>query len=189
MKRPYIKFTGNYSQLKHMGYTFQKLYASNYMQWENDGFRVWKRGAELTIDRLTNYEGSFLELILSYRNSGKKIETTESRFSNSAYLTILQNNKDYSVKIWDDSAKEKYLKQEKELTGWYEKVKEVMPEEESNSYWNWKQQNLEWLEEKFGKEPEHKYQRELIDLSIVLRLIKMIDQGLIELAYFEIKDS
>jgi len=43
----YVKFTGDYSKLKGMGFTFQKLFAGNYMQWEKDGFRVWKKGAEL----------------------------------------------------------------------------------------------------------------------------------------------
>lgn len=43
----YVKFTGEYSKLKGMGFTFQKLFAGNYMQWEKNGFRVWKRGAEL----------------------------------------------------------------------------------------------------------------------------------------------
>lgn len=43
----YVKFTGDYSKLKGMGFTFQKLFAGNYMQWEKNGFRVWKKGAEL----------------------------------------------------------------------------------------------------------------------------------------------
>ncbi len=43
----YVKFTGDYSKLKSMGFTFQKLFAGNYMQWEKNGFRVWKKGAEL----------------------------------------------------------------------------------------------------------------------------------------------
>lgn len=71
----YIKFIGDYSQLKHLGFVFQNLYAGNYMQWNNDGFRVWKRGAELTIDGLVNYEGAFLKLILDMRE--KKLKTTQ----------------------------------------------------------------------------------------------------------------
>ena len=46
----YVKFLGDYSKLKGMGFTFQKLYASNYMQWEKNSFRVWKKGAELEHD-------------------------------------------------------------------------------------------------------------------------------------------
>ena len=47
----YVKFTGDYSMLKSMGFTFQKLFANNYMQWAKDGFRVWKRGHDITHDR------------------------------------------------------------------------------------------------------------------------------------------
>jgi len=46
-ERGYVKFTGDYSKLKSMGFTFQKLFAGNYMQWEKNGFRIWKKGAEL----------------------------------------------------------------------------------------------------------------------------------------------
>lgn len=59
----YIKFTGEYAKLKELGYVFQKLFANNYMQWNNNGFRVWKKGAELTIDKFTNYEGAVFELL------------------------------------------------------------------------------------------------------------------------------
>ena len=34
-----------------MGFTFQKLFAGNYMQWERDGFRIWKKGSDITHDR------------------------------------------------------------------------------------------------------------------------------------------
>lgn len=50
-ERGYVKFTGDYSKLKGMGFTFQKLFAGNYMQWCRNHFRVWKRGAELEHDR------------------------------------------------------------------------------------------------------------------------------------------
>ena len=75
----YIKFTGQYNKLKSMGYYFQKLYASNYMQWcfdkpqeyKNDtGIRIWKKGADLSIDRVVNHTGAFLEVLL---NDGVKM--------------------------------------------------------------------------------------------------------------------
>jgi hypothetical protein len=47
----YVKFTGDYSKLKGMGFTFQKLYAGNYMQWCRNHFRVWKRGSDITHDQ------------------------------------------------------------------------------------------------------------------------------------------
>lgn len=77
-----IRFTGDYSQLKSMGYSFQKLYAGNYMQWANESTehlcstRVWKKGAEVTIDELTNYEGFFFDELLKLKATGKKLPIT-----------------------------------------------------------------------------------------------------------------
>lgn len=50
MSDQYAKFTYDYAKLKPMGFTFQRLFASNYMQWEKDGFRVWKKGNDVTSD-------------------------------------------------------------------------------------------------------------------------------------------
>ncbi len=52
----YLKFTGSYNQLKGLGYDFQKLYAGNYMQWCKNGFRIWKRGSEITHDSVDLYK-------------------------------------------------------------------------------------------------------------------------------------
>ncbi len=65
MLNKYIRFTGDYGKLKSMGFGFQRLFAGNYMQWCNKNTRVWKRGTEVTHDRLTNFEGAFLELYLA----------------------------------------------------------------------------------------------------------------------------
>ena len=72
MSHKYIKFTGDYAKLKSMGYVFQKLYASNYMQWchEDTGIRVWKRGSDVSIGCVINHTGVFLEALL---NGGIKI--------------------------------------------------------------------------------------------------------------------
>ena len=52
IKVPYINFTGDYAELKNCGFKFQKLYATNYMQWSLEEFhlRVWKVGHEITRD-------------------------------------------------------------------------------------------------------------------------------------------
>lgn len=50
----YVKFTGDFAQLKNMGFKFQKLYANNYMQWEKGGFRVWKGAKDVTSDRISD---------------------------------------------------------------------------------------------------------------------------------------
>lgn len=65
-KRGYVKFTGDYSKLKDMGYGFQKLYASNYMQWEKNGFRIWKKGHDITHDEYNLYK-----LITFFRTNPK----------------------------------------------------------------------------------------------------------------------
>ncbi len=52
----YVRFTGKYAQLKSMGFSFQKLYASNYMQWAKDGFRIWKKGSDITHDSIDLYK-------------------------------------------------------------------------------------------------------------------------------------
>jgi len=73
MTHQYIKFTGDYSKLKSMGYAFQRLYAGNYMQWCSENgegdLRVWKRGAELTIGPFINHEGALLAQLIEYRES------------------------------------------------------------------------------------------------------------------------
>lgn len=74
--RLYLAFHGDYSALKHRGFVFQKLYANNYMQWSLEtkkhiGYiRVWKRGAEVTVDELTNFAGSFFQGLLALQASG-----------------------------------------------------------------------------------------------------------------------
>jgi len=93
----FIKFTGDYSKLKSMGYEFQALYASNYMQWSkaSDGewsptTRVWKKGTEVTMDALTNYEGAFFELYMDYKNRGEEIPWHTSNFlGKSTYLRVI----------------------------------------------------------------------------------------------------
>ena len=61
-----ISFTGDYSQLKTMGFKFQKLYAANYMQWhhEESGIHIWKKGADVTINCVTGMEGQLLQMML-----------------------------------------------------------------------------------------------------------------------------
>ena len=97
----YIKFTGVYTELKNMGYTFQKLYASNYMQWCHDdtGIRVWKKGADVTIDAVVNYTGQFLEVLL---NGGLTLKTS-SFFPNSEPYAVVYTNRDTRELTGDDT--------------------------------------------------------------------------------------
>ncbi len=80
MKQGYLKFTGDYSKLKSMGYTFQKLYANNYMSWRKSGLLIYKRGAEVTI---TNYDG--YALINFFRTNPKCRRSKQSIFFYKVY--------------------------------------------------------------------------------------------------------
>lgn len=61
----YVAFTGEYDQLKSMGFEFQKLYANNYQQWNLEDLRVWKKGAELTFDRDPNRFAMILDFLMT----------------------------------------------------------------------------------------------------------------------------
>jgi len=76
----YLKFTGEYNQLKSLGFEFQKLYANDYLQWSKEEVRVWKKGAQVTIDCLTNYEGAFLKLLESNKANGKSMRVIDNSF-------------------------------------------------------------------------------------------------------------
>ena len=101
----YIKFTGDYSKLKPMGYEFQRLFAGNYMQWSkaSDGewsptTRIWKKGTEVTMDALTNYEGAFFELYMEYKTNGKEIPWyTSTSLGTHTWLRVITNNVDRTV--------------------------------------------------------------------------------------------
>ena len=86
----YIKFTGEYSKLKSMGFTSQRLYAGNYMQWCNNDTRVWKKGAEVTMGRLTNFEGLFFEL---YTETNPE----DLEFTRYGHLPVILDRKGNSV--------------------------------------------------------------------------------------------
>lgn len=100
----FIRFTGDYSKLKSMGYGFQKLYAANYMQWCNGDTRVWKKGAEVTLDTLTNFEGPFFELLMLHLDNRIPIEFRHN------CLAVICNGDDHTVSLdrtayrkqWDD---------------------------------------------------------------------------------------
>lgn len=65
----YVKFTGDYSKLKTIGYKFQKLYASNYMQWNKGDLRVWRKGSDITHDEFNLYD------FLSFMRTNPELRT------------------------------------------------------------------------------------------------------------------
>lgn len=104
----YIKFTGDYSKLLSMGFEFQKLYANNYMQWSkgtgidwSPETRVWKKGAEVTLDCIHTYEGVFFEKYLEYKTAGEPLPYYHykglSGGEGTDVLRIITNRKDRSL--------------------------------------------------------------------------------------------
>ena len=98
-----IKFTGDYSKLKPMGYEFQKLFAGNYMQWcKRSGgewsptTRIFKKGADVCMDHLTNFEGPFFELYMDYKNRGEELPWEDMMYSGRS-LKLVTKQSDFSV--------------------------------------------------------------------------------------------
>lgn len=52
----WVKFTGEYGKLKTMGYTFQKLYAANYMSWHRGDLFIFKKGHDITHSEMNLYD-------------------------------------------------------------------------------------------------------------------------------------
>ena len=60
-----IKFTGDFKDLKPMGFTFHKLFARNYKVYEKDGLWIWvHRGGYVEIDDHYGNSGYIAEMIL-----------------------------------------------------------------------------------------------------------------------------
>ena len=116
MEVGWVKFTGDYSILKSMGFGFQKLYAANYMQWHKNGIRVWKRGNDITFDEVNLYKliklleipqgHRFTDSVLSFYKVYDDINTNKYHLvpwdeGLRMYLTF------FDTKNWDDSMQNK----------------------------------------------------------------------------------
>ena len=172
----YIKFIGDYSKLISMGYEFQKLYASNYMQWSkaSDGewsptTRVWKKGTEVTMDALTNYEGTFFELYIGYKNRGEELPWHTSNFlGKSTYLRLITNNTDRSVSFDYDT----YINQEKaNHAAWDKAEKKGIPPDEMPK-----------------DEFSHDLQSVVLSPKTLTALDEFIKLGWVELGTIEVQD-
>lgn len=128
----FIEFSGDYSKLKSMGFSFQKLYAGNYMQWAHSdsefgsSTRIWKKGSEVTIDRLTNYEGFFLEALLKAR-----VEKIPLKMLTENAITYIKNPETKEI-FFDEESIQEARRQRKLTDEFYSKDRdenEEPPEE------------------------------------------------------------
>ena len=119
----YVKFTGEYAKLKEMGFEFQKLYASNYMQWSKNGFRVWKRGGDITHDDCDLYKLiTFLETKPICRTGSKHI----------TFFKVYDNKgNDYCYHPFDDE----HIKQYRDVMDAWGKVNDDTHEDKLPPQW------------------------------------------------------
>lgn len=78
----HIRFTGDFKDLKPMGYKFQKMYASNYNCWHKhtdpkgfgESIWVWQRGREVDFNSLGIYSYIVLEEVVFKNRIGYTID-------------------------------------------------------------------------------------------------------------------
>lgn len=86
MSYKYVKFTGDYSKLKGMGYTFQKLFSGNFMTWEKNGLAIWKRGATVKSLDFDLYKlATLLKTNPPLKSRGVMLEVYKRKTSKSEY--------------------------------------------------------------------------------------------------------
>lgn len=86
----YVRFLGDYAELKSLGYGFQKLYARNHQQWHKEGVRVWRKGAEVTFDPLMAHLLAQLIQWMSEAKGGLTYEPSRT-FKNTSFLRCYIN--------------------------------------------------------------------------------------------------
>ncbi len=112
----YVRFTGDYAKLKEMGYTFQKLYANNYMQWEKGGIRIWKKGSDITFDEGDLYtmlkflEGNPVGNPVPAKMSDVLAGHKDVELCGYSYYVIYRTNKGIDGYDWGEYTKENHDK-------------------------------------------------------------------------------
>lgn len=132
-ERGYVKFTGDYSKLKGMGFTFQKLYAGNYMQWEKNHFRIWKKGSDITHD---SYDLFKLISFLETKPLLKKHEFKDGRVSYSMfkfYTNPAENIYDYFA--FTEENLNRHIQHMKDVSAYI--ADKSLPEPEYLGDWEW----------------------------------------------------
>lgn len=107
MSVPYLKFTGDFSQLKAMGFEFCKLFAGNRMQWSFENAkhihytRIWKAARRITLDDLTNYEGRFFEALFTRQKEKQPLDFVSCAGKN--HIRFAKNSETREVSLCPDS--------------------------------------------------------------------------------------
>ena len=88
-----VKFTGDFKELKKLGYSFQKLYAKNYMQWDNGDISIWKKGGDVTS---TNFHNFFPAIVNFFLSKGVDDISYKKSYANAdsfyGYIYVNPNN-------------------------------------------------------------------------------------------------
>lgn len=124
-----IKFTGKWTDLKPLGYKFQRLFANNYICYHQEELWIWKKGQELEIADC--YDDSCLILKYLIDNNFKlpkfntfvthRIEKTceEVNFRKHSFTSILLDLKSKGQTLTDEEMEnmsEEHSKKYKETT-------------------------------------------------------------------------
>jgi len=141
----YLKFTGDYKKLKKMGFEFQKLYASNYMQWHKNHFRVWKKGSDITHDEYDLYQ------LVKFLKTNPKVKSYKDKDGNLESITFYKfrdsnSDRDYYYGERNEENSKRYADNQK---AWLNLSEDAPDEDVPPSYdWAWvKKDTLDFLQE------------------------------------------
>tara|TARA_Y100001956_G_C4094438_1_gene174516 strand:- start:426 stop:932 length:507 start_codon:yes stop_codon:yes gene_type:complete len=168
MSVPYLKFTGDFSQLKSMGFEFCKLFAGNRMQWSFENVkhmhytRIWKAASRITLDDLTNYEGRFFEALFKRQKGDEPLEFHTLAGTN--YLRFVKNIHTHEVSLCPNFIAERRKADE-----------------------DFMQRASEYLDGK-GPEPvRSEWEITSIEIAALATIGELRKKGWVELAYYEQK--
>lgn len=146
MKKGYVKFTGDYKKLKSMGFEFQKLYASNYMQWCKNHFRVWKKGSDITHDDYDLYK---LITFLRTNPTVRSYKDKEGNLESITFYKFRDSNDDPYNYYYAERNEENDKRYADNNKAWTNLPKDCPDEDLPHSYdWVWvKKDTLDFLQE------------------------------------------
>lgn len=57
-------FTGDFKELKGMGYSFHKMYAGNHICYRKEDVRIWKKGKDVEMDHFYDHSDKVLQYLI-----------------------------------------------------------------------------------------------------------------------------